>query len=117
MTAPQIAMCMPHRRDDLPAYARTGQLHSGHPHAETASRCIDLLYAGHGSNHDEHEDLNNNPQPDEAARLCRRSVFILDNLGYAGGRNVYSAWFFNERKKVIAVFQDEANRLDQEFNS
>ena len=58
MTAPQIAMCMPRRRDDLPAYARTGQLHSGHPQAETASRCIDLLYAVHGSNHDEHESLN-----------------------------------------------------------
>ena len=51
-------MCTPHRRDDLPAYARTGQLHSGDPFQETASRCIDLLYAVHGADHEEHEQLN-----------------------------------------------------------
>ena len=53
-----ITMCMPGRREDLPAYARTGQLHSGHPLAEIQSRCIDLLYAVHGSDHDEHEEFN-----------------------------------------------------------
>ena len=68
-------------------------------------------------------DLNNSPEPDEAARLCRRSVFILDNLGYAdaedytNARNAYSNWFFNDRKKLIQVFQAEADRLDQKFNS
>lgn len=53
-----VAMCLPHRRDDLPAYARTGQLHSGHPEAEVQSRCIDLLYAVHGADHEEHEAFN-----------------------------------------------------------
>ena len=57
-TSPRISMCLPGRRQDLPAYARTGQLHSGHPLAETQSRCIDLLYAVHGSDHEEHEEFN-----------------------------------------------------------
>ena len=57
MTAqPTVAMCLPHRRDDLPAYARTGQLHSGHQAAEIQSRCIALLYAIHGADHDEGDE-------------------------------------------------------------
>lgn len=51
-------ICVPGPRHDLPAYARTGQLHSGDPWQETAARCIDLLHAVHSADHDEHEDFN-----------------------------------------------------------
>lgn len=52
------AICTPSKREDLPAYARTGQLHSGNTFQEIASRCIDMLHAVHGADHDDHEELN-----------------------------------------------------------
>ena len=55
----------------------------------------------------------------DAAALCRRAWFILDNLSFkdaenyssASGRKRYSGWFHDGRKKLMAVFLAEAQRL------